>query len=162
MKDLPISQRDEDLNLIQRAGDLLCRHGLHRVGMDALASGIGTHKMTIYRLVGSKEGLCVAYVELLGRQRADEWALLRQRFSGKTRQLISAYFAGEIARTRESGFIGDQLLKLACEAPPDFKKLRSALQRQKRVLYTIVFAKLLKSYPIFTGTRRLLSFTFYG
>ena len=48
------------------ARDLFYRHGIHNVGVDAIAEAAGTNKMTLYRHFGSKDELIAAcLVELV-------------------------------------------------------------------------------------------------
>jgi len=53
------------------ARDLFYRHGVHAVGVEAIAETALTNKMTLYRHFGSKEDLIVAYVQQLANEGDD-------------------------------------------------------------------------------------------
>src|SRR4051812_23264257 len=46
--------------IVVTARNLFHRHGIHGVGVDAIAEAAGTNKMTLYRHFGSKDDLIVA------------------------------------------------------------------------------------------------------
>jgi AcrR family transcriptional regulator len=118
--------RDHDW-LLKRVGDVLYRRGLNGAGVDKIAKEVGTYKMSIYRAMGSKEKLCIAYVAMLDQQRADAWGTLRSRFSADPRTLLMNFFEQQRKFTLSEGFLGDPLMKISCELEAGFPELRSAL-----------------------------------
>src|SRR3954463_7871130 len=83
------------------AEDLFYRHGIHAVGVDAIAEAAGTNKMTLYRHFESKD-LLVA--ECL-RRRNDEieaaWDEIARNYSGDPKGQLLAWlgFIGELKLT---------------------------------------------------------------
>lgn len=55
------------------ARELFYRHGLHPVGVEAIAEAALTNKMTLYRHFKSKEDLIVAYVSQLASEGDEVW-----------------------------------------------------------------------------------------
>jgi AcrR family transcriptional regulator len=55
------------------ARELFYRHGLHQVGVEAIAEAALTNKMTLYRHFKSKEDLIVAYVGQLASEGDEVW-----------------------------------------------------------------------------------------
>ena len=55
------------------ARELFYRHGLHPVGVEAIAEAALTNKMTLYRHFKSKEDLIVAYVSQLASEGDEFW-----------------------------------------------------------------------------------------
>ncbi|MGO4683279.1 TetR/AcrR family transcriptional regulator [Hyphomicrobium sp. 2TAF46] len=53
------------------ARDLFYRHGVHAVGVEAIADTALTNKMTLYRHFGSKDDLIVVYVQQLANEGDD-------------------------------------------------------------------------------------------
>lgn len=53
------------------ARDLFYRHGVHAVGVEAIAETALTNKMTLYRHFGSKDDLIVAYIQQLANEGDD-------------------------------------------------------------------------------------------
>ncbi len=59
--------------ILLAARDLFYRHGLHPVGVEAIAEAALTNKMTLYRHFKSKDDLIVAYVNQLAVEGDDIW-----------------------------------------------------------------------------------------
>jgi AcrR family transcriptional regulator len=55
------------------ACDLFYRHGLHAVGVEAIAEAALTNKMTLYRHFKSKDDLIVAYIQQLADEGEEVW-----------------------------------------------------------------------------------------
>jgi AcrR family transcriptional regulator len=70
------------------ARELFYRHGVHQVGVEAIAETALTNKMTLYRHFRSKDDLIVAYVQQLaneGNETLDR--ILRENAEGPDKQL---------------------------------------------------------------------------
>src|ERR1700710_562225 len=59
--------------ILASARELFYRHGLHSVGVDAIAEAAGTNKMTLYRHFESKDDLIVAYLRGVVTEADDIW-----------------------------------------------------------------------------------------
>jgi AcrR family transcriptional regulator len=59
--------------ILAAACELFYRHGLHPVGVEAIAEAALTNKMTLYRHFKSKDDLIVAYVSQLAGEGDDVW-----------------------------------------------------------------------------------------
>ncbi len=96
--DLPTPPRER---ILATARELFYRHGIHSVGVDAIAEAAGTNKMTLYRHFESKD-LLVA--ECL-RRRNDEieaaWDAIVRKHEGDPKNQLLAWlgFIGELKLT---------------------------------------------------------------
>lgn len=59
--------------ILAAACDLFYRHGIHPVGVEAIAEAAATNKMTLYRHFGSKDDLVAAYVAALADEGDAIW-----------------------------------------------------------------------------------------
>lgn len=59
--------------ILLAARELFYRHGLHSVGVEAIAEAAQTNKMTLYRHFKSKDDLIVAYVNQLAEEGDEVW-----------------------------------------------------------------------------------------
>src|SRR3981081_3230835 len=57
--------------MFETACELFYRHGIHGVGVDAIAAEAGSNKMSFYRSFASKEALVTEY---LREQEREDWA----------------------------------------------------------------------------------------
>lgn len=79
--------------LMVAARDLFYRHGIHPVGVEAIAEAALTNKMTLYRHFGSKDDLIVAYVTALASEGDANWARLKAENPEKPDKLLEAWIA---------------------------------------------------------------------
>jgi len=56
--------------IFETACDLFYRHGIHGVGVDAIAAEAGSNKMSFYRSFASKDALVTEYLREQERERA--------------------------------------------------------------------------------------------
>jgi AcrR family transcriptional regulator len=66
--------------LIAVARDLFYRHGIHSVGVDAIAEAAETNKMTLYRHFKSKDELVAEYLRQLAAEGDAIWAELARAY----------------------------------------------------------------------------------
>jgi AcrR family transcriptional regulator len=102
--------------LMETAGDLLYREGLHAVSVDRLADEAGLTKPTVYNLFGSKDSLVA---EALERRAERLRELLEDRIAahaGARRQLI-ALLEAHAEMLSADGFHGCPLLIAAIQSP---------------------------------------------
>lgn len=71
-----LSSRPPRERILIAARDLFYRHGIHPVGVEAIAEAALTNKMTLYRHFKSKDELIVVYVTQLAEEGDAVWARL--------------------------------------------------------------------------------------
>ena len=64
------------------AADLFYRHGIRAVGVDSIAEGAGTNKMTLYRHFASKDELVADYLRECARLATANWDRLEAEHPG--------------------------------------------------------------------------------
>jgi len=67
------------------AADLFYRHGIRAVGVDSIAEGAGTNKMTLYRHFASKDELVAEYLRCLAEKASSSWDALAAQHPGNGR-----------------------------------------------------------------------------
>lgn len=77
--------------ILAAASDLFYRHGIHVVGVEAIAEAALTNKMTLYRQFKSKDELIVAYVSELAREGDALWAAIRDAHPGDPARRLEAW-----------------------------------------------------------------------
>jgi AcrR family transcriptional regulator len=108
----PLSLRS---GIIEAAGELFGIHGFNSTTVEAIAQRAGTHKMTVYRMFESKEGLGIAYLELLVERAEVFWSDLQKRFPSTPRMLIREFFNVVRETVANSSYRGDPCMRLAIE-----------------------------------------------
>src|SRR5207245_10972452 len=73
------------------AADLLYRHGIRAVGVEAIAEAAGTNKMTLYRHFASKDELVAAYLRCLAEKASASWDKLAAQHAGDPRAPLRAW-----------------------------------------------------------------------
>lgn len=68
-----LAQRPPRERILLISRELFYRHGIHAVGVDAIAEAALTNKMTLYRHFKSKDDLVVAYVQQLASEGDAVW-----------------------------------------------------------------------------------------
>jgi AcrR family transcriptional regulator len=79
--------------ILSVARDLFYRHGLHAVGVEAIAETALTNKMTLYRHFGSKDDLIVAYVSQLAAEGDAIWEVLARAHPQEPDKQLDAWVA---------------------------------------------------------------------
>ena len=67
----PVAKARVRDRIFETACDLFYRHGIHGVGVDAIAAEAGSNKMSFYRSFASKDALVYEY---LREQNREYWA----------------------------------------------------------------------------------------
>jgi AcrR family transcriptional regulator len=75
---LPDARRPRE-RILSAARDLFHRHGIRRVGVEAIAEAAGTNKMTLYRHFCSKDELIVAYLRGVAADAEMMWRDLERK-----------------------------------------------------------------------------------
>src|SRR3981081_3442060 len=74
MEDCAVAPLKPRERIISTARDLVRKHGIRGVGVDAIADVAGTNKMTLYRHFGSKDDLVVACLREAARDADAIWS----------------------------------------------------------------------------------------
>src|ERR1700679_4256814 len=87
--------------IMSAATDLFYRHGIHAVGVDAIANAAGTNKMSFYRNFASKDELVAEY--LRGEERVGLlwWDETLAAHAGNPRLQVEALFDALVKNTCE-------------------------------------------------------------
>src|SRR5580704_15501779 len=92
--------------IFETACDLFYRHGIHGVGVDAIAAEAGSNKMSFYRSFASKDALVTEY---LRQQEHDYWVWWEtavSRFPEDPRRQVEALFEAQIEFSETAGCRG--------------------------------------------------------
>ena len=74
MQDHPGARIRPRERIVVTACDLFHQHGIHGVGVDAIAEAAGTNKMTLYRHFGSKDDLIVECLQTVASSAEAIWS----------------------------------------------------------------------------------------
>lgn len=80
--------------IFETACDLFYQHGIRAVGVDAIAQGAGTNKMSFYRSFPSKEDLVAEYLREQEREYFEWWDGTIEPYKGDARKQLIALFEG--------------------------------------------------------------------
>jgi AcrR family transcriptional regulator len=96
--DLPTPPRER---ILTTARDLFYRHGIHAVGVDAIAEAAGTNKMTLYRHFESKDLLVAECLRRLHDEIEAAWVEIARSHVGDPKGQLLAWlgFIGELKLT---------------------------------------------------------------
>jgi AcrR family transcriptional regulator len=89
--------------IFETACELFYRHGIHGVGVDAIAAQAGSNKMSFYRSFASKDALVTEYLREQEREYWAWWDAAVGRYPGNPRRQVEAIFEAqfEIAKSNE-------------------------------------------------------------
>lgn len=82
--------------LFQTACDLFYRHGIHGVGVDAIALEAGSNKMSFYRSFASKEALVAEYLREQEREYWAWWDAAVARHPNDPRRQVETLFEAQL------------------------------------------------------------------
>jgi AcrR family transcriptional regulator len=88
LEEAPIPPR---ARILTAARDLFYRHGIHAVGVDAIAAAADTNKMTLYRHFKSKDELVAECLRECGRELESAWTEVEQAHAGNPRGHLLAW-----------------------------------------------------------------------
>jgi AcrR family transcriptional regulator len=77
--------------ILQAARELFYRHGIHAVGVDAIAEAAQTNKMTLYRHFKSKDELVAECLREVGAQIDRAWADIERAHAGDPKGQLLAF-----------------------------------------------------------------------
>lgn len=101
--------------IFETACDLFYRHGIRAVGVDAIAQGAGTNKMSFYRSFASKDELVAQYLREEVREGWQWWDALVAPHAGNARAQVEALFDAHALRSCASDSRGCALANAAVE-----------------------------------------------
>jgi AcrR family transcriptional regulator len=78
--------------IMKTASDLFYRHGIHGVGVDAIACEAGTNKMSFYRNFASKDELVAEYLRGVEREGWTWWDETVAAHAGNPRLQVESLF----------------------------------------------------------------------
>jgi AcrR family transcriptional regulator len=74
--------------ILKAARELFYRHGIHAVGVDAIAEAADTNKMTLYRHFKSKDELIAECLREFGREFDAAWAKIERSHAGNPKEQL--------------------------------------------------------------------------
>jgi AcrR family transcriptional regulator len=113
------------------AADLFYRHGIRAVGVDAIAVGAGTNKMTLYRHFASKDELVAEYLRRLADKASASWDQLAARHPGKPRAQLHGWLENMAAHLASGDQRGCALSNAAVELPEKDHPARRVIEAFK-------------------------------
>jgi AcrR family transcriptional regulator len=123
--------------VLKAASELFYRHGLHMVGVEAIAEAAGTNKTTLYRHFASKDELIAECLREFGRELEIVWTKTEEAHAGRPRDQLLAWLR-IIAEYKTSGTDrGCALANAAVELPDaqhPARRVIEALKNQHRTL----------------------------
>jgi AcrR family transcriptional regulator len=117
--------------IMSAATDLFYRHGIHAVGVDAIANAAGTNKMSFYRNFASKDELVAEY--LRGEERVGLlwWDETLAAHAGNPRLQVEALFDALVKNTCEVDSRGCALANAAVEITEPGHPARPVIEKYK-------------------------------
>lgn len=117
--------------LFETACDLFYRHGIHGVGVDAIAAEAGSNKMSFYRSFTSKEALVTEYLREQEREYWAWWDAAVARFPGDPRRQVEGLFEAQLEIAMSNGCRGCALGNAAAEISDDESELSTLVRAYK-------------------------------
>lgn len=117
--------------ILAAARELFYRHGIHSVGVDAIAEAAGTNKMTLYRHFGSKDDLVAAYLRQSAGEADGCWARFEQAHPGDPRAQLRAWLKEMAEHVANADQRGCPLANAAIELPEKDHPARRVIEEFK-------------------------------
>ena len=117
--------------IMSAATDLFYRHGIHAVGVDAIANAAGTNKMSFYRNFASKDELVAEYLRGEEREGWFWWDETLAAHAGNPRLQVEALFDVLVKNTCEVDSRGCALANAAVEITEPGHPARPVIERYK-------------------------------
>ena len=126
------------------ACELFYRHGIHGVGVDAIAAQAGSNKMSFYRSFESKDALVTEYLREQEREYWAWWDAAVARFPGDPRRQVEALFEAQLEIAKANTCRGCALGNAAVEISDDEDVLsglvRAYKEQVRKRLHTLAHA----------------------
>jgi AcrR family transcriptional regulator len=117
--------------IFETACDLFYRHGIHGVGVDAIAAEAGSNKMSFYRSFASKDALVTEYLREQEREYWDWWDGVVARFPNDPRRQVEALFEAQLEIAMSNNCRGCALGNAAAEISDDEDVLSQLVRAYK-------------------------------
>jgi AcrR family transcriptional regulator len=128
--DNPVRSRVRD-RIFETACDLFYRHGIHGVGVDAIAAQAGSNKMSFYRSFESKDALVTAYLREQEREYWSWWDRAVARHPHDPRRQVEALFEAQLELAKAGSCRGCALGNAAVEIADDEDELSTMVRVHK-------------------------------
>jgi AcrR family transcriptional regulator len=122
--------------IFETACDLFYRHGIHGVGVDAIAAEAGSNKMSFYRSFASKDALVTEYLRQQEREYWTWWDAAVSQHPGNPRRQVEALFEAQFAIAMSNECRGCALGNAAAEISDDEDELSSLVRAYKEKVRT--------------------------
>src|SRR6202167_6187489 len=117
--------------IFETACDLFYRHGIHGVGVDAIAAEAGSNKMSFYRSFASKDALVTEYLREQEREYWAWWDAAVGRYPGDPRRQAEALFEAQFEIALSNECRGCALGNAAAELSGDEDELSALVRAYK-------------------------------
>jgi AcrR family transcriptional regulator len=117
--------------IFETACELFYRHGIHGVGVDAIAAEAGSNKMSFYRSFASKDALVAEYLRRQERGYWVWWDDIVARFPDDPRRQVEALFESQLQIAMSSDCRGCALGNAAAEISDDEDALSAMVRAYK-------------------------------
>lgn len=117
--------------IMRTANDLFYSRGIHAVGVDAIASGAGTNKMSFYRNFVSKDELVAQYLREAEAEAWAWWDSTVAAHAGDPRAQVETLFGLLVKKTCTEQSRGCALANAAVEITEPDHPARPVIQRYK-------------------------------
>jgi len=117
--------------IMRTANDLFYSRGIHAVGVDAIASGAGTNKMSFYRNFVSKDELVAQYLREAEAEAWGWWDSTVAAHAGDPRAQVETLFGLLVKKTCTEQSRGCALANAAVEITEPDHPARPVIQRYK-------------------------------
>src|ERR1700731_4725522 len=117
--------------IFETACDLFYRHGIHGVGVDAIAAEAGSNKMSFYRSFASKDALVAEYLREQEREYWAWWDAAVGRYPGDPRRQVEALFEAQLEIAMTNNCRGCALGNAAAEISDDEDELSALVRAYK-------------------------------
>lgn len=105
--------------IFETACELFYRHGIHGVGVDAIAAEAGSNKMSFYRSFASKDALVTEYLREQEREYWAWWDAAVAPYANDPRRQIEALFEAQLEIAKSNSCRGCALGNAAAELADD-------------------------------------------
>jgi AcrR family transcriptional regulator len=135
--------------IFETACELFYRHGIHGVGVDAIAAEAGSNKMSFYRSFASKDALVAEYLREQEREYWAWWDAAVARHPDDPRRQLEALFEAQLEIALSNECRGCALGNAAAEITDDEDELSNLVRAYKTKV-----RKRLQAMARATGARR--------
>ncbi len=117
--------------IFETACDLFYRHGIHGVGVDAIAAEAGSNKMSFYRSFASKDALVAEYLREQEREYWAWWDATVAPYPDDPRRQVEALFEAQLQIALSNECRGCPLGNAAAEISDDEDELSTLVRAYK-------------------------------